>query len=166
MEEVGNVEYVMLSNVGCNGGAGADLVSSLSWVMPYIKPQESPIMYIQAVQVYYDSGAGSLNASTPLQLRFMSNIADNYYAQDNQYPIFSILVRDALTGHWVNPNNNPILQVSTKLSTITFRLETQAECQPFVSDDNATISILLKIIRPKQMDMTKNNVATYARMLP
>lgn len=166
MEEIGNVEYVMLSNAACNNGAGADSASTLTWTFPYIKPQESPIMYIQAVQVYYDAGAGAVNSSTPMQLRLTSSLSENYYANDKQFPIFSLLVRDALTGHWINPENNPILQVSTKISYITFQVELQADNSTFTADDNATINILMKIIRPKQMEMTKNNVATYARMLP
>jgi hypothetical protein len=166
MEEIGNVEYVMLSNTTCNDGSGANSASTLTWRFPYIKPQESPLMYIQAVQVYYDAGAAAVNTSTPMQLRLTSSLSENYYANDKQSPIFSLLVRDQISGHWINPNNNPILQVSTKMSYITFQVELQSDNSTFTADDNATINILLKIIRPKQMEMTKNNVATYARMLP
>lgn len=169
MEEVGNVEYVMLSDTLCNDGAGIVGTTTFTWRIPYIKPQESPLMYIQPVQIYYDSGtvqAGNTNTSVPCQLRLVSSIADNYYANDKQFPIFSMLVRDALPGHWCNPNNNPILEFSTKSTYISFQIESQTDNAPMTPYTASSLNILFKIIRPKQMEMSKNNVATYARMLP
>ena len=169
MEEVGNVEYVMLSDTLCNSGTGVVGTTTFTWKMPYIKPQESPLMYIQPVQVYFDSGTlgvGNVNTSTPMQVRVVSNIADNYYADDKQFPIFTLLVRDALPGHWANPNNNPILEFSTKSTYISFQIETQTDNVPITPTAGSSLNILLKIIRPKQMDMTKNNIASYVRALP
>jgi len=164
MDEVGNVEYVMLSNKQCNSGAGANGASNLTWKFPYIKPQESPIMYIQAVQVHFYAGDAA-GSTTPFQVRLVSTLAENYYADDKQFPIFSLLISDAAADNFKNPENNPLLQVSTINSYITFNIETQLDNVVVTNAADATISILLKIVRPKQMMLTENNIATYAKRL-
>ena len=166
MEEIGNVEYVMLTNAICNDSAGTAGSSTFTWKMPYIKPQESPIMYIQACQIYLDCVSNTQAPPYPYHLRLKSTLAENYYCNDSQNPIVSFLVYDGIVGHSVNPNNNPILQISTKESYLTFEIVANLSNLTLTMPANGSLNIMLKIIRPKQMEMTKNNIATYARMLP
>ena len=164
--DLGNVEYVYLDNTACANLTGAGGLSSFTWVMPYIKPQESPIMFIQVAQAYVDHSAGA-GAPTPQHLEYVNIFGQNLYcASGDSTFLASIMERDALAGHWKASPESPMIQVPTTLSQITFTLNNNQTGDALALGANGSLSILLKIVRPKQMDITKNTVASFAQRLP
>lgn len=173
--DLGNVEYIYLDNTICNvqangiaDGAESDVATEYTWNLPYIKPQESPIMYIQVCQAYmHYSGVGMTGEAAPQHLEYTNIYGQNFYcAKDDSTFLACMLQQDTDVGHWKALGDAPMIQVPTTLSKISFAVVNNRTGNSTVIGDTGSLSILLKVVRPKQMEITKNTVASFAQRLP
>jgi len=162
--DLGNVEYMYFRDIECNDGDGGHNQSVFSWNMPYTMPKESPFMYIQVVQLYVDHSNGA-GITVPQHLCYNGIFGLNSYNSGGEQ-LATLMERDQLGGHWTGQSDAPMIQVPTNINKISFRIIDNITSDPFTLGDAGTIDILLKIVRPKQMDITKNTVASFAQRLP
>jgi len=162
--DLGNVEYVYLENISCNGGDGGADVSQFVWTLPNMKPNQAPYMFIQVAQLYVDhtDGAGT---GQPQHLRLINLHGLNSYSTSGSTELAGLMERDALGGHWNIQSDAPMLQVPTSINQLTFTVNQNLNGDPITLGANASISVLLKIVRPHQNVVTKNimlaNVKTF-----
>lgn len=174
--DLGNVEYIYLDNTMCNpnadgtaaNGAQSNIAIEYLWNLPYIKPQESPIMYIQVCQAYIHYGGASIvGQAAPQHIEYTSIFGQNMYpALGDSSVLACILQQDTDVGHWKSLNDAPMIQVPTNLSKIKFSVINNRTGASTVIGETGSFSILLKIVRPKQMEITKNTIASFAQRLP
>lgn len=162
--DLGNVQYVYLSNLDCNDGNGADGSDTFKWNIPYMPPREAPYMFIQVAQLYvdHDDGAG---VTQPQHLRFVSVNGLNNYATGS-YQLASLMERDDLAGHWTAQSDSPMIQVPSNINQLSFTLNRNLNGNAITLGTNGTIDILLKIVRPKQDVIMQNTLASYVRTIP
>jgi hypothetical protein len=162
--DLGNVEYIYLRNADCNNGTGGELADTFNWDLPYMNATQEPIMFIQVVQVYIDHDDGAY-AGTPQHLRLVSPMPNQgYYATNgNGTTLATLLQRDALAGHWDNIAEAPILQLPSSTRSLKFTLNSNRGTNPLlVLGTNSCLDILLKVIRPKQGELTNQIMQTFA----
>jgi hypothetical protein len=168
--DLGNVEYLYLRNIDCNGvSATAAGASSFSWNLPYINPKEAPYMFIQVVQAYADYGTGAVTpavgTAAPQRLMYSNINGLNSYATGGGQ-LASIMERDTLAGHWMTKYDAPMIQVPSNLTQIRFTLNINADGSLATISNDGSLDILLKIVRPKREAVTANTLASYVRTLP
>lgn len=162
--DLGNVEYLYLRNVDCNNGNGGQIAESFTWTMPYITPKEAPYMFIQVVQLYVDHKLGN-GAAEPHHLRFTSvNGLNNYSTGSSQ--LATLMERDAPGGHWLNKPEAPMIQVPSNINQLSFSLNRNFNGDLIEIGENGCIDMVLKIVRPKQQEITNNTLASYVRTMP
>lgn len=162
--ELGNVQYIYLRNADCNNGTGADLADTFNWDLPYMKPSQSPIMYIQVVQAYLDHDDGA-SAGIPQHLRLISPMPnDCYYSTNgNGTTLATILERDDPAAHWKNMSEGPVIQIPSSTRSIKFTLNSNRGANPLLTlGTNSCVDILLKVVIPKQLELTNQMMQTYA----
>lgn len=161
--DLGNVEYVYLRNVDCNGGDGGALDSIFTWNLPYINPKEAPYMFIQIVQLYVDHDDGAASG-VPQHLLLTSANGLNFYATGGGQ-LATMMERDAPAGHWTEKVDAPMIQVPSNITQLTFSLNRNLTGTSVTLGTAGSISILLKIVRPKRDAITANTLASYVRTL-
>lgn len=168
--DLGNVEYLYLDNSTCNNGTGGAGASSFTWVMPYITPRESPIMFIQATQVLIDyTGNGKVGNADIQQLRYTNIFGQNYYTTNSARVASMLEITSTPAGaedHYKSLPESPMVQVPTSLSELSFTINNCKNGVVHTLGDNGSICILLKIVRPKQMEIMNNTLASYVRTMP
>ena len=167
---LGNVEYLYLRNIDCNNSVGADDATEFVWNLPYIQQHTAPIMYIEIVQLYLDYGAGATadaNKVLPQVLTLENYMGQNFYSTGgNSTQIASFIVRDALGGHWFSQQDSPMIQVPSNLRQLKFYLHHTVNWNQLQVGNDASLDILIKISRPKQMELTDNMVKAFVPTIP
>lgn len=165
--DLGNVEYVYLDNTRCNNGSGAADASLFTWDMPYINPNQSPIMFLQISQVLIDyTGTGKIGNADQQHLRYANVFGQNFYGPIYLAAMLELTATPAgAEDHYKNMTECPMVQVPTSLSTISFTINNANTGDPHTIGASGSVSILLKIVRPHQGIITKNimsaNVKTF-----
>lgn len=161
--DLGNVQYVYLSNLDCNNGdTGADS-EVFQWTLPFINQKEAPYMFIQVVQAYIDHDDGG-GIGQPQHLRFTSVNGLNNYATGS-YQLASLMERDDLAGHWTSQSDSPMIQVPSNINQLSFTLNRNYNGNPITLGANGMIDLVIKIVRPKQEAITQNTLASYVRTI-
>jgi hypothetical protein len=156
--ELGNVEYIFLRNVDCNGGVGGAGGGTFEWFLPILPQRESSIIYLQIAQLtlHYE-GTGVDGSPEPQYLVYNNLFSENMYSSDKSAVLASILSRDDATGHYETQSDSPIIQVSSNLIKINLSLRDSADNSLNNIGTTGSISMLLKIIRPK-LNVNRDNI--------
>lgn len=160
--ELGNVEYIYLRNVDCNGGTGGDLADVFQWDFPRsINPRQAPYMFIQVVQLYvdHDDGAG---IAQPQHLSYTTLNGVNAYSSGSS-SLASLMERDDLAGHWTAQGDAPMIQVPSSVSNLNFTLNRNLNGNAITLGTSGSIDIVLKIVWPKQNEITNNTLSSFVR---
>lgn len=162
--ELGNTQFIYLRNADCNNGTGGDLADTFNWDLPYMNSTQEPIMFIQVVQAYLDHDDGA-NLAEPQHLRLVNPMPnDGYYSTNgNGTTLATLLERDTLAGHWKAQSEAPVLQIPSSTRTLKFTLNSNSRTNALIAlGTNGCIDILLKLIRPKQGELTNQIMQTFA----
>lgn len=167
--DLGNVEYLFLDNASCNNGVGGAGANSFTWNLPYITPREAPIMFIQVAQVLVDyTGNGKVGNTDIQHLRYTNIYGQNYYTTSNARVASMLEITSTPAGaedHYKSLPESPMVQVPTSLSQLSFTINNSLNGNVHTLGDNGSISILLKIVRPKQDAIMQNTLASYVRTI-
>ncbi len=166
ISELGNVQYIYLRDLDCNGGASGAGTGTFVWTLPTLPARESSFMYIQVVQgmIQY-SGTGQTGQAEPQYLVYNNLFSDSMFSSNNQTTLASILQRDSTTGTWIPQSDSPVIRVPSNLSKISFTVYNQGVDEINNTGPAGSISILLKIIKPQRDVVQDNTLNTYVRTI-
>lgn len=162
--ELGNVEYIFLRDLDCNGGATGAGTGTFVWRLPTLPPRESSSMYIQISQamVHY-AGTGATGNAEPQYLVYNNMYSDNLYSTNNSQMLACMLERDTATGHYKPQTEPPVIRVPSNLTQISFSVYNGGVDEINNTGLTGSVNILLKIIRPQHNVVSSNLIKSYVQ---
>lgn len=173
---LGHFDYIGLYHkdaiLSISGGA----VYNWKWRVPVsLDRRRAPSWFVSVVSCYLDDSNGAA-AGQPHFLR-MKTYSTNYHTYEEpvntnstnmiNFPIVSILVRDAAVGHYYSlSQDNVVIQVPSNIQYIEFDIiDGLGNVLNIDSTNGESMNITLKVTYPERTEVMANTIQTYQKSM-